>query len=121
MSAGRRDRIGSLYERHAEVVRRVVGGRVNAPQAVIEDACHTAWLRLCARNDVALDPRSVLKWLIITATRESWRRTSGQRELTMGSWLPEADEHELPSPSAMHATRRRSRVSVMSFAADSLP
>jgi RNA polymerase sigma factor (sigma-70 family) len=98
MSAGRRERIASLYVRHAESVRRAVGGRVNAPKAVVEDACHTAWLRLCAHDDVALDPRSAVRWLVITATRESWRRTSGRRELAMGGWLPDGDERELPEP-----------------------
>jgi RNA polymerase sigma factor (sigma-70 family) len=47
---------------------------------------------------VALDARSVVKWLVITAAPESWRRTSGRRELAMGGWLPEGDEHELPEP-----------------------
>jgi RNA polymerase sigma factor (sigma-70 family) len=98
MSACRRERIGSLYERHAEVVRRAVGGRVNAPHAVIEDACHTAWLRLCARDDVALDARSVVKWLVITATRESWRRSTGCRELAVGGWLSDVADCELPEP-----------------------
>lgn len=98
MAAGRSERIGSLYARYAEFVRRLVGGRVNAPQAVVEDACHTAWLRLCARDDVALDTRCVVKWLILTATRESWRCTGGRRELTVGGWLPGGDERELPEP-----------------------
>jgi DNA-directed RNA polymerase specialized sigma24 family protein len=98
MSAGRREQIGSLYERHAESVRRAVGGRVNAPRAVVEDACHTAWLRLCAHEDVALDPRSVVKWLVVTGTRECWRRTTGCRELAMGGWLPDGGERELPEP-----------------------
>ena len=98
MSAGRRERIGYLYERHAAVVRRLVGGRVNAPQAVIEDACHTAWLKLCGRDDVALNARSVVRWLVVTATRESWRHTSGRRELAMGGWLADGDERELPEP-----------------------
>ena len=98
MRADRRERIGVLYERHAEAVRRIVCRRVSAPQAVVEDACQTAWLRLCARDDVALDARAAVKWLVITAVRESWRHTSGRRDLAVGGWLPEGDAHELSEP-----------------------
>jgi RNA polymerase sigma factor (sigma-70 family) len=97
MPAGRRQRLGALYELHAESVRRLVCRRVSAPRAVIEDACHTAWLRLCARDDVALDTRSAVKWLVVTATRESWR-TGGRREVAVGGWLPDEEGHELPEP-----------------------
>jgi RNA polymerase sigma factor (sigma-70 family) len=98
MPAGRRERIGVLYERHAETVRRMVCCRVRAPEGVVEDACHTAWLMLCAHDDVALDARSTVKWLVITAVRESWRRTSGLREVPVGGWLSDPEEHELPEP-----------------------
>jgi RNA polymerase sigma factor (sigma-70 family) len=98
MASGRRERLGDLYELHAETVGRLVCRRVNAPRAVIEDACHTAWLRLCARNDVPLDTQSTLKWLVVTATRESWRRTGGRREVAVGGWLPDEEGHELPEP-----------------------
>ena len=64
----------------------------------MEDACHTAWLRLCAHDDVALDARSAVKWLVITAIRESWRRASGLREVPVGGCLPDGQEHELPEP-----------------------
>jgi RNA polymerase sigma factor (sigma-70 family) len=98
MRADRRERIGVLYERHAEAVRRMVCLRVSAPQAVVEDACQTAWLRLCARDDVALDARAAVKWLVITAIRESWRRTSRRREVPVGGWLSEGDGDELAEP-----------------------
>jgi RNA polymerase sigma-70 factor (ECF subfamily) len=98
MRSDRRERIGVLYERHAETVLRTVGRRVSAPQAVVEDACQTAWLRLCACDDVALDARAAVKWLVITATRESWRHTSRRRDVPMGGWLPEGDAPELAEP-----------------------
>jgi RNA polymerase sigma factor (sigma-70 family) len=98
MRADRRERLGVLYERYADAVRRIVCRRVSAPQAVVEDACQTAWLRLCARDDVALDARAAVKWLVITATRESWRHTSRRRDLAVGGWLPEGDGDELAEP-----------------------
>lgn len=98
MAPGRRERLGALYELHAETVRGLVRRRVSASRAVIEDSCHTAWLRLCVRDDVALDTRSALKWLVVTATRESWRRTGGRREVAVGGWLPDEEGHELPEP-----------------------
>jgi RNA polymerase sigma factor (sigma-70 family) len=98
MPAGRREQIGVLYERQAETVRRLVRRRVRAPEGVVEDACQTAWLRLCAHEDVALDARSTVKWLVITAVRESWRRTSRLREVPVGGWGSDPDEDELPEP-----------------------
>jgi len=52
--SGRSECIASFYEEHAETVRRIVCRRVRAPQCVIDDACDTAWLRLCAHEDVEL-------------------------------------------------------------------
>ena len=98
MRADRRERIGGLYKRHAETVRRTVCRRVSAPQAVVEDACQTAWLRLCARDDVALDARAAVKWLVITAIRESWRRTSRRRDVPVGGGLPVGEGDELAEP-----------------------
>lgn len=94
----RTERVGDLYRHEAAKVQWIVSARVRAPEAVIEDACHTAWLRLCAHQDVALDARSAVKWLVITAMRESWRRTTGSREIPVGGWLADGAEHELPEP-----------------------
>jgi RNA polymerase sigma factor (sigma-70 family) len=98
IAAVRTERIADLYRHEAARVQRIVSRRVRAPEAVIEDACQTAWLRLCAHEDVALDARCAVKWLVITAMRESWRRTTGSREIPVGGWLPEGGEHELPEP-----------------------
>jgi DNA-directed RNA polymerase specialized sigma24 family protein len=59
MSA-RTDQIAALYEQQARLVQRQVARRVNAPAAVIEDACQTAWERLCTHPDVdAVAPGAV--------------------------------------------------------------
>jgi len=98
----RNERITSLYRHEAARVHRIVAARVRAPEAVIDDACQSAWLRLCAHNDVALDAPSAVRWLVVTATRETWRRTTGSREVPVGGWLAGGEEHELPEP-AGHA------------------
>ena len=85
----RSERVADLYRHEAARVRRIVSRRVRAPEAVIEDACQTAWLRLCAHEDVAVDSRVAVRWLVITAIRESWRRTTGSREIPVGGWLPD--------------------------------
>jgi RNA polymerase sigma factor (sigma-70 family) len=98
IAAERSERIAVLYDRHAATVKRLVSHRVRAPEAVIEDVCQTAWTRLCAREDVALDARAAEKWLAVTAVRVAWRHTGG-REVTVGGWMPDPErERELPEP-----------------------
>lgn len=38
-----------------------------------EDVVQTAWLRLVEHAQRVSDPQSVMKWLIVTVRRESWR------------------------------------------------
>src|SRR5207302_2257190 len=66
--------------------------------AVIEDACQTAWERLCAHHDVDLTEPVALSWLIVTATREAWRRARPSREQAAGAWLGEPEHGELAEP-----------------------
>ena len=53
-------------------LRQIVAFNVRAPEAVIEDACQTAWLRFTGRRD-AIPPGALLPWLATTATREALR------------------------------------------------
>jgi RNA polymerase sigma factor (sigma-70 family) len=76
--SGRADQIAALYAQQARLVQRQVTRRVNAPAAVIEDACQTAWERLCTHPGVELVAPSAVKWLVITAMREAWRRASSR-------------------------------------------
>jgi RNA polymerase sigma factor (sigma-70 family) len=93
----RSERIAALYARQAARVHRIVSARVNAPEAVIEDACQTAWMRLCSRSDVSLQERAAVSWLVITAVRAAWRH--GEREVTVGGWLSDTEhKRELPEP-----------------------
>jgi RNA polymerase sigma factor (sigma-70 family) len=74
----RTDQIAVLYAEQARVVQRQVARRVNAPTALIEDACQTAWERLCTHPGVEPVAPSAVKWLVVTAMREAWRRASGR-------------------------------------------
>jgi len=100
IASGRGERIAALYERQGAAVKRLVSHRARVPEAVIEDACQTAWVRLCEHPDVTLGARAAVKWLVTTAVREAWRHTSRRRELTVGGWLPDAEgPGELSEPS----------------------
>jgi RNA polymerase sigma factor (sigma-70 family) len=81
MSA-RVDQIAALYAQQARLVQRQVARRVNAPTAVIEDACQTAWERLCTHPDVDLNTPGSVRWLLVTAMREAWRRAGGREIAT---------------------------------------
>lgn len=97
---GRGERLTSLYRDHAATVARVVARRVRAPGAVIDDACQTAWTRLCEHGDVVLDDdRAVVGWLVTTALREAWRYSARRRETAVGAWQPETGvAGERPEP-----------------------
>jgi RNA polymerase sigma factor (sigma-70 family) len=78
--AGRRERIAVLYGRQARRVQWIVSGRVRAPKAVVEDACQIAWMRLWLHEDVSLEDRVAVSWLVTTAVRVVWRLPGTGRE-----------------------------------------
>jgi RNA polymerase sigma factor (sigma-70 family) len=47
-----------------------------------EDVLQTTWLALVKNADRIEDPRSVVKWLIVSARREAWRVGRGQQRQT---------------------------------------
>jgi RNA polymerase sigma factor (sigma-70 family) len=75
----RNEGIGRLYQRSAGGLRRAVSRRVTAPAVVVDDACQTAWARLCARAEVDVEDPRVIGWLLTTAVREAWRQASRQQ------------------------------------------
>jgi Sigma-70, region 4 len=71
---------------------------------VIEDACQTAWARLCSRHDVDVETPGALRWLVVVAVREAWRHTDRGREVAVGGWLSGVEvAAELPEPSGQAA------------------
>jgi len=47
----------------------------------VQDACQTAWERLLVHEEVDVQGRGVIQWLVITAAREAWKRSGRKREL----------------------------------------
>lgn len=45
-----------------------------------EDVLQTVWLSLLRHADTVRDPRTVVKWLLITTKREAWRVRRGERD-----------------------------------------
>ena len=104
----RHDQLAALYADHHKALERIVARQVNAHGTILEDACQTAWTSLCAHDDVAVDGRSALSWLVTTATREAWKRATRvtRREQAAGSFLPSIDDtgaSELPEPAGESA------------------
>jgi len=85
--------LAALYTEHHATLQRHIAHRVNAPRALIEDACQTAWTKLAARQDIALDSDRARGWLYTVALREAWA-LAGERQLTdpLPHWLGQADD-----------------------------
>ncbi len=70
--------VSSLYAQHAAKVERLVARQAGGD---VQDACQTAWERLLGHEEVDVQSRGVIGWLVITATREAWKRSRHEREL----------------------------------------
>ncbi len=72
-----------LYGTLARPLERIVRSQVRACDAVIDDACQTAWIQLLS-HDGRVRTSSVLSWLSTTAIHEAFRllRRSG-RDLSL--------------------------------------
>ena len=123
MTAARSVQIASLYARHAGTVYRLVARRVGAPRPLIEDACQTAWVRLCAHDEVEADHSGVLWWLVVTATREGWKRARQPREVSVDGTPDAHDEDDgleppgsAPDPCEVALAREQHRIRVGLFA-----
>lgn len=115
IAASRRaERLAAFYASHHKKLERIVARRVRASDAILEDACQTAWVRLCARPDIALSEHGALSWLVTTATREAWKHSSflTHRERPVGVFLPDPDDVdglELPGARRREAGPVRAR------------
>jgi RNA polymerase sigma factor (sigma-70 family) len=122
MTGARSVQIASFYERHAGTVYRLVARRVAAPPPIVEDACQTAWVRLCSHDEVELERPGVLWWLVVTATREGWKRARHSLELPVDGERAAQDEYEALEPAgpapdpcdvALAREQHRSRVGLL--------
>jgi len=85
--------LAALYTEHHATLERHIAHRVNAPRALIEDACQTAWTQLAARHDIAIATDHARGWLYTVALHEAWAQ-AGDRQLTdpLPHWLGQADD-----------------------------
>ena len=87
--ASRGQRVASLYAEYATRVMRLVARHASGD---VEDASQIAWERLITHDEVDLDSRGVINWLVITAAREAWKR-SGRELLSTDGELVEPAGH----------------------------
>jgi RNA polymerase sigma factor (sigma-70 family) len=124
LSAGREPRslapeeVDALYVRDAVRVRRLVRLNVTAPDAVIEDACQTAWMRLVS-DPTRVHAAAATGWLVRVAIREAMR---GARRSARDRSLEELVEAGGPSaepavPAADEVADHRRRLGAL----DGLP
>jgi DNA-directed RNA polymerase specialized sigma24 family protein len=76
--AGDRPALDELVEAVTPILWRTVRSAGLDP-VTAEDVLQTVWLSLLRSTGTIRDPGSVLKWLITSARRESWRASSRSR------------------------------------------
>ena len=93
---GRTDQIAALYRREAALVSRAVSRQARVPADVLEDACQTAWTRLCSHSEVDVAcPAAAVSWLVVTATRVAWRYSKARERPTEVDLEAEFADREL--------------------------
>ena len=95
------EEIAALYATQAVRVRRLVHLNVQAPDALVEDACQVAWMRLvCHRARVRR--ASATRWLVRVAVHEAFKLLHrGTRDLSLDELVDRAADAPLPAPSLM--------------------
>lgn len=110
LASSRSQVIGELFRQDAGTVRRLVARRAQVPEVMLEDACQAAWARLWSHDDVSLQRQVVLRWLVVTATRQAWReygraRSNGSCEQA----IAELVERQAAVPDALELVVRHER------------
>lgn len=122
-TTSRSDERAAFYTANADRLLATLTRRIgNAPRALLEDACQTAWTILLRRPDIELSPAGYA-WLIVVASHEAlrppapqppWRgrRRGSERGAGAGSGCQRAGQTRASSS----ARRARSRASPSSAA-----
>jgi RNA polymerase sigma factor (sigma-70 family) len=103
--------VAALYARSAAMVRGQVCSEVTASDAVIDDACQFAWIRLLHHRH-RVGPERAVSWLITTALHEVFKlvRRDGH-DLSLEQLLEEGGELRLnrvaPAPEETVGARLR--------------
>jgi RNA polymerase sigma factor (sigma-70 family) len=104
------DEIADLYSACAVRVRRLVRLGVTAPDAVIDDACSVAWMRLVLhRERVRRD--TAVRWLARVAVNEARRQLArGGRDVSLDE-MPEGSSRVPQAPDLLEdIAERRARL-----------
>ncbi len=99
--------IAELYRHHAVRVRRLVRLDVAGCDAVVEDACQIAWMRL-VHHRARVRRAGAVRWVVQVARREAWRQLArGARERPLEE-LEQRDADRPESPDLVEdlVTRR---------------
>jgi RNA polymerase sigma factor (sigma-70 family) len=114
---GRLGDVGELYRSLSKRLEQIVRVGVQAPDAVIEDACQFAWTRLVHhRGRVHRD--TALGWLAKTAVHEAFKLTRrGRRELSFDGAVEQGVELAPPAttPSLQDLFEQRARLAAVGF------
>jgi RNA polymerase sigma factor (sigma-70 family) len=111
--------LGVLYARSEGDVRGYVRSGVEAPEAVIEDACQFAWCRLVHHRE-RVSPDGAVAWVVTTAVHEAVKlNRRACRDLSLEALMEKTGDLQLSrtAPSAHDALAPRLRLALI----DSLP
>ena len=104
--------LDGLYRSSAARLASLVRHEVGAPDAVVEDACQSAWTKLAFHRD-GVARESAFSWLATTARREALRSVArAERELSLEASVEEGalpDALQLPEAQQPDGARRRAR------------
>lgn len=92
----RHEQLAAFYAREHHALQRAVANRVNAPQAILEDACAHAWAQLAARDHIRLG-RGAYWWLYTVAIREGWRLSQRAGRERASGLEPIEDQRSAPN------------------------
>ena len=103
--------VSELYAAHAVRVRRLVRLGVQAPDAVVEDACQVAWMRL-VHHRARVHRETATRWLVRVAVNEALKLLRrGTRDVSLDALADEAGEPTLSSPDLIEElAERRARL-----------
>lgn len=105
--------LADLYRDFSDRLMRIVGGAVEAPDPLIEDACQFAWTRLLDQDDhPQLD--NAAGWLITTALHEALKLTRrSRRDASLDTLVEQGGDFACPtadrSPHGLAERRERLR------------
>jgi RNA polymerase sigma factor (sigma-70 family) len=103
--------VAELYAAQAAHVRRLVRLGVTAPDAVIEDACQIAWMRLVLHR-ARIHRETATRWLVRVAVHEALKLLRrGARDVSLDALAEDAGEPPLRCPDLLEElAARRARL-----------